>query len=154
MPFAKTNLEKYKQENQIVSTPNGLANSTESTTTSDSLLAAIQYRDRAKERRDKYGMPEPPFKSDVRERLGIDASLATPEVQPVPKETSNNAPGEISMFKLLLLFNYFETFNSVSESTDSFASKLMRKMGWSEGTGLGKKNQGICAPIEVIIFYH
>jgi hypothetical protein len=25
----------------------------------------------------------------------------------------------------------------------------MRKMGWSEGSGLGKKNQGISVPIEV-----
>ena len=26
----------------------------------------------------------------------------------------------------------------------------MKKFGWSEGTGLGKKNQGISVPIEVI----
>jgi hypothetical protein len=44
----KTNLEKFKQENNQVS------NDKES---NDSLLAAIQYRDRAKERRDKYGTP-------------------------------------------------------------------------------------------------
>ena len=46
--FLKTNLEKYKQENTQV------LNDKES---NDSLLAAIQYRDRAKERRDKYGTP-------------------------------------------------------------------------------------------------
>ena len=31
----------------------------------------------------------------------------------------------------------------------SVASKLMKKMGWSEGSGIGKNLQGISAPIEV-----
>lgn len=38
------------------------------------------------------------------------------------------------------------------ENTESVASKLMKKMGWNEGTGLGKNLQGISAPIEVFFY--
>lgn len=38
--------------------------------------------------------------------------------------------------------------------TESVASKLMKKMGWSEGSGIGKNLQGISAPIEVMDLKH
>lgn len=66
-------MEKYKQENQITSVSTSEHNETKKDEhIDDSVLAAIQYRDRAKERREKYGAPEPPFRSDIRDRLGID----------------------------------------------------------------------------------
>lgn len=44
------------------------------------------------------------------------------------------------------------TFNESSSqkiSTKSFAAKQMEKMGWTEGTGLGKKRDGIASHIKV-----
>jgi hypothetical protein len=56
----------------------------------DSVLAAIQYRDRAKERRDKYGVPEPPFKSDVESFQPVDI--------PVIKEASSSTGDASKLF--------------------------------------------------------
>ena len=36
-----------------------------------------------------------------------------------------------------------------SLSSDSIGSKLMKKHGWQEGQGLGKKLQGRADPLEV-----
>ncbi len=38
---------------------------------------------------------------------------------------------------------------NIKESIESVGSKLMRKMGWNEGGGIGKNLQGISTPIEV-----
>jgi len=118
----KTNLEKMKQpetqKQQVV-----LEKKEDAPGSADSVLAAIQYRDRAKERRDKYGVPEPPFKIDVEPYQPVDI--------PVSKESSSSTVD--------------------AKPFDSIGSKLMRKMGWSEGSGLGKKNQGISVPIEASV---
>ncbi len=40
----------------------------------------------------------------------------------------------------------------ILENSESVASKLMKKMGWNEGSGIGKNLQGINAPIQVIYY--
>lgn len=40
-----------------------------------------------------------------------------------------------------------------NSNTGSVAAKLMKKMGWNEGSGIGKNLQGISAPIEVFLFF-
>ena len=66
--FAKTNLEKLKkeqttqkEEEEDAHTSTTEQEESDSQSAADSLLAALQYRDRAKERRKKYGTPEPPL---------------------------------------------------------------------------------------------
>ncbi|KAH8413201.1 hypothetical protein KR009_008743 [Drosophila setifemur] len=80
------------------------------------------YRDRAKERRLKFGESDPPppllnrkrFKQSIKARQKV-----VPDVAPALPISSNNV-----------------------------GSRLMQKMGWSEGQGLGRKNQGRTQIIE------
>ncbi|VDD86908.1 unnamed protein product [Enterobius vermicularis] len=73
-----------------------------------------QYRDRAKERRNMFGLDPSGFTKDA---IGGDAADYSAWSQEVPLDESN------------------------------IGSKLLKSMGWTEGTGIGKNNQGIVAPI-------
>ncbi|XP_073991830.1 RNA-binding protein 5-like [Rhodnius prolixus] len=74
----------------------------------------IQYRDRARERRMKYGEPDTPQPCKLKETY-IKARQST--------------------------VNYEEPTKAGIKS-DNLGNKLLQKMGWQEGMGLGKSNQG------------
>lgn len=74
----------------------------------------LQYRDRAKERRQKYGEPDKPHPNKLKETY-IKAKEAT---------VSYEEPTKMGI------------------GADNLGNKLLQKMGWQEGMGLGKKNQG------------
>lgn len=84
----------------------------------------IVYRDRAKERRMKYGDPDEPQPSKLKEKY-----LKS-------RELVENMPA---------------TATSVMEpiGTENVGNKLLQKMGWTEGQGLGKSNQGRTTIIQV-----
>ncbi|XP_066152736.1 RNA-binding protein 5-like isoform X1 [Euwallacea fornicatus] len=75
----------------------------------------IVYRDRAKERRLKYGDPDEPQPSKLKEKY--------------LKALSSEIPAASA---------------SVSEpiGAENVGNRLLQKMGWTEGQGLGKTNQG------------
>ncbi|XP_058818923.1 RNA-binding protein 5-A-like isoform X2 [Topomyia yanbarensis] len=75
------------------------------------------YRDRAKERRLKYGEADPPPVNKSKERFQREL-----EKQTKAAFTPNLA--------------------SVPISQSNVGNKLLQKMGWSEGQGLGRSNQG------------
>jgi hypothetical protein len=54
-------------------------------------------------------------------------------------------------FSVILIYLYIDPSSSSSSSvaSDSIGSKLMKKHGWQEGQGLGKKLQGRADPVEV-----
>ncbi|CAG5124406.1 unnamed protein product, partial [Candidula unifasciata] len=79
----------------------------------------IEYRDRAKERRQKYGVPEPP--------------------EPLKKTVSDFEPSASVAYEEPTKFGI---------GGENVGSKLLQKMGWSQGQGLGKSNQGRVDPIE------
>ncbi|CAF2969787.1 unnamed protein product [Rotaria sp. Silwood2] len=82
----------------------------------------LVYRDRAKERREAFGIDDSSKRNDyspVRERSSYSTSS---------RRTHNQ--------------------NQSSSSSDSIGSKLMKKHGWQEGQGLGKKLQGRADPLE------
>ncbi|KAM4740954.1 RNA-binding protein 5 isoform 3-T3 [Anableps anableps] len=76
-----------------------------------------KYRDRAAERREKYGIPEPP----------------------VPKKKKFSQPAPV--------VNY-EQPTKDGLTSDNIGNKMLQAMGWKEGKGLGRNQQGITAPIE------
>ncbi|KAJ8361158.1 hypothetical protein SKAU_G00176830 [Synaphobranchus kaupii] len=77
----------------------------------------MKYRDRAAERREKYGIPEPP----------------------VPKKKKFCEPPKP--------VNY-EQPTKDGLNSDNIGNKMLQAMGWKEGKGLGRHQQGITAPIE------
>ncbi|KAM3877687.1 RNA-binding protein 5 [Diretmus argenteus] len=77
----------------------------------------MKYRDRAAERREKYGIPEPP----------------------VPKKKKFTQPVPV--------VNY-EQPTKDGLNSDNIGNKMLQAMGWKEGKGLGRNQQGITAPIE------
>uniref|UniRef100_A0A674IRE5 RNA binding motif protein 10 n=1 Tax=Terrapene triunguis TaxID=2587831 RepID=A0A674IRE5_9SAUR len=74
----------------------------------------MKYRDRAAERREKYGVPEPPE----------------------PKKRKYSAVID------------FEQPTRDGLGSDNIGSRMLQAMGWKEGSGLGRKKQGIVTPIE------
>uniref|UniRef100_A0A8C9S879 RNA binding motif protein 5 n=1 Tax=Scleropages formosus TaxID=113540 RepID=A0A8C9S879_SCLFO len=77
----------------------------------------MKYRDRAAERREKYGIPEPP----------------------VPKKKK--------CFEPPAAVNY-EQPTKDGLNSNNIGNKMLQAMGWKEGKGLGRNQQGITAPIE------
>nr|XP_057944441.1 RNA-binding protein 5 isoform X1 [Doryrhamphus excisus] len=77
----------------------------------------LKYRDRAAERREKYGIPEPPVAKK--------------------KKYSQPAPA----------VNY-EQPTKDGLNSDNIGNKMLQAMGWKEGKGLGRNQQGITTPIE------
>lgn len=81
-----------------------------------------KYRDRAKERRAKYGEPEPPQPNKLKEKY---LKTRVDDVSVSYEEPTRAGIG-----------------------SDNVGNKLLQKMGWSEGMGLGKSNQGRTSIIE------
>ncbi|XP_069703228.1 RNA-binding protein 5-like [Periplaneta americana] len=75
-----------------------------------------RYRDRAKERRQKFGEPNQPHPNHLKEKY-----LKTRE--------------EVVSIS-------YEEPTKAGIGSDNVGNKLLQKMGWQEGMGLGKSNQG------------
>jgi len=77
----------------------------------------LKYRDRAAERREKYGIPEPP----------------------APKK-------KFKKHQPVATVNY-EQPTKDGLTSDNIGNKMLQAMGWQEGKGLGRHQQGITTPI-------
>ncbi|KRF81319.1 RNA-binding protein 5-A [Drosophila virilis] len=90
----------------------------------DAAGAGLSYRDRAKERRLKYGEGDPPPPNRSRERF---------EHEIKNMQTRQKDGGAAPALPI---------------SSNNVGNRLLQKMGWSEGQGLGRKNQGRTQIIE------
>lgn len=89
--------------------------------------SSLSYRDRAKERRLKYGESDPPPVNRSRERFEKELEKQKSAIQ---VQASGNLASQ-----------------PIGEN--NVGNRLLQKMGWSEGQGLGRKNQGRTNIIEV-----
>lgn len=51
---------------------------------------------------------------------------------------------------LLFLNSNYEQPTKDGLNSDNIGNKMLQAMGWKEGKGLGRNQQGITAPIEVL----
>lgn len=51
---------------------------------------------------------------------------------------------------LLFLYSNYEQPTKDGLNSDNIGNKMLQAMGWKEGKGLGRNQQGITAPIEVL----
>lgn len=79
-----------------------------------------KYRDRAAERREKYGVPEPPAPKKKNKFFKPPAQYSTVDYEQPTKD---------------------------GLTSDNIGNKMLQAMGWQEGKGLGRHQQGITAPI-------
>ncbi|NXA05141.1 RBM5 protein, partial [Sapayoa aenigma] len=102
----------------------------------------MKYRDRAAERREKYGIPEPP---EPKRKKVYDAGTVY-----VSKSSSAVASMHHEQFDLLVSSSHRNYEQPTKDGLDNsnIGNKMLQAMGWREGSGLGRKCQGITAPIE------
>lgn len=106
----KENLEQYHRDNE----------SATSTSKSTSGGSSFQYRDRAKERRQKYGEDDHPKPNKLKEHYL--RTMEEVESQAVPEKKIDDS---------------------------NIGNRMLQKMGWKQGLGLGKANQGRTTIVEV-----
>ena len=116
----RNNLEAWRSENKAKQAKNASAN-LEHQIPGLASMSGGHYRDRAKERRQKYGRDdEGPRPNKLKEKY-LAAMESAEFAQSEPKKLDSSNIG----------------------------SKMLQKMGWKEGLGLGKTNQGRTSIIEV-----
>jgi len=79
---------------------------------------SFQYRDRAKERRNKFGDDDKPVPNKFKEKY----------LKALDEVTVTGGGGEASSVPKI--------------GEDNVGNRMLQKMGWKDGLGLGKKNQG------------
>lgn len=85
------------------------------------------YRDRASERRIMHGQPDVPFPD-----VSTTSTLSKKAVAPVIVSSTPAAPPK-----------------EPAKDENNIGNKLLKKMGWSEGTGLGLSGEGRIDPVYV-----
>ena len=126
----KENLQKYNLSKGLGGDTGGSSSNNGSGAYAAASGSNLSYRDRAKERRLKYGESDPPPPNRSRERFEKEIQKHTIAIQ---AQTSNKLA-------------------STPIGENNVGNRLLQKMGWSEGQGLGRSNQGRTNIIEVSFY--
>lgn len=105
----------------------------------------MKYRDRAAERREKYGIPEPP---EPKRKKVFDAGTVY-VFERCYNFLEQILPNFLWLNNMLLFHRNYEQPTKDGIDHSNIGNKMLQAMGWREGSGLGRKCQGITAPIEV-----
>ena len=124
----RSNLESWRAEQTQKQQQRESSSSCNQSFGSADFGSASRYRDRAKERRQKYGIDdEGPKPNRLKEKY-----LAAMEHAEIA-EQRDQKPKKLD--------------------SSNIGSKMLQRMGWKEGLGLGKTNQGRTSIIEVSTFF-
>jgi RNA-binding protein 5/10 len=118
----KENLAEHQQRSGAATTASALAPAGSTPSAADE---AFQYRDRAKERRQKFGGDEVPRRNKLKEKY----LRAMEDME--SSATSSDVTGKKNL------------------DSSNIGNKMLQKMGWKDGQGLGKSNQGRTEIVEV-----
>nr|XP_039262930.1 RNA-binding protein 5-like [Styela clava] len=113
--LSKEGLEKHQKQSDLHrQNVEAFRSKNKSASSQGQMLEQPKYRDRAAERRSKYGIADPPLKKARYHKAA-----------PVPYEQP--------------------TKDGIGDS--NIGNKMLQKMGWKSGSGLGKSQSGITVPI-------
>jgi len=99
-----------------------------------------KYRDRALERRVIYGQPDIPAPPSQQQQTAGESSTVN-----LKRKFASSAAGPPAPSPPPLIVHPGDDDNNVG-------NKLLKKMGWAAGTGLGVSGEGRVAPIETAMF--
>ncbi|KFD50770.1 hypothetical protein M513_08311 [Trichuris suis] len=107
-----------------------------------------RYRDRAKERREKFGLDDQIEPNALKEKFLVESIEEANRGDPMTLKISVTIwVASRDPLKNVRVLSVSEEPVSSPMQMDNKGAKLMRSMGWQEGQGLGRQNQGITDPI-------
>lgn len=127
---------------------------------SESKIEPIQemvYRDRAAERRKQYNQPDKPAGADVypsykdkdtKEKVGSKDGDEVDKIGTATMNTDDAGTTTGVSFTLQSKYKGASLNRSLTSDTNNPGYQIMKKLGWKKGTGLGKGEQGIKAPLK------
>jgi len=123
--------KKNLQDDNLRDTAREKARACNSKSQDDGAAGQPKYRDRALERRITYGQPDVPVSATSGKSIGKGK-----HAEPLPPPPPPPPPAPVAPMK----------------DETNVGNKLLKKMGWAEGSGLGTSGEGRVDPIQTALY--